>query len=40
MENNLAIINYDKLDISKIPLDKCSTKAIDFINVNEKVTVN
>ncbi len=32
MENNLAILHYDKLDISKIPLDKCSTKAIDFLH--------
>ncbi len=38
MENNLAIINYDKLDISKIPLDKCSTKAIDFLQVKEPVS--
>jgi electron transport complex protein RnfB len=38
MENNLAIIDYTKLDISKIPLDKCSTKAIDFIRTREAVT--
>ena len=38
MENNLAIINYDKLDISKIPLDKCSTKAIDFIKVIQTIS--
>ena len=31
MENNLAIINYDKLDINKIPVEKCSTNAIDFL---------
>lgn len=30
MNNNLAIIDYSKLDLSKIPLDKCSTKAITF----------
>ncbi len=28
MINNLAVINYDKLDESKIPFDKCSTGAI------------
>ena len=28
MENNLAIIDYDKLDMSKVPYEKCSTKAI------------
>lgn len=38
MENNLAIIDYDKLDIAKIPLDKCSTRAIDFVKVKETVT--
>ncbi|HSD63582.1 MAG TPA: RnfABCDGE type electron transport complex subunit B [Ignavibacteriaceae bacterium] len=39
MENNLAVINYDKLDISKIPLDKCSTKAIDLIGVENSVSI-
>ncbi len=38
MENNLAIIDYGKLEISKIPLDKCSTKAIDLIRTREAVT--
>ena len=32
MQNNLAIIDFTKLDISKIPIDKCSTKAIGFIS--------
>jgi Na+-translocating ferredoxin:NAD+ oxidoreductase subunit B len=30
MKDNLAIINYDKLDMSKVPLDKCSTNAIGY----------
>lgn len=37
MVDNLAIINYDKLDISKIPFDKCSTKALQI--VDQKVVV-
>lgn len=36
MKNNLAIIDYSKLDISKVPLDKCSTRAIDFIKKFEQ----
>ncbi|MCX7876788.1 MAG: RnfABCDGE type electron transport complex subunit B [Melioribacteraceae bacterium] len=28
MKNNLAIVVYDSLDISKIPIEKCSTGAI------------
>ncbi|MCX8057496.1 MAG: RnfABCDGE type electron transport complex subunit B [Ignavibacteria bacterium] len=36
MIDNLAIINYDKLDISKIPFDKCSTQALQIINHQEK----
>lgn len=45
MIENLAIINYDKLDITKIPFDKCSTKALQIINqkeelVQESVMVN
>jgi len=28
MENNLAIINYDKFDENKIPYDRCPTKVI------------
>ncbi|MBS3944067.1 MAG: RnfABCDGE type electron transport complex subunit B [Melioribacter sp.] len=31
MVNNLGIINYDKLDDSKIPFEKCSTGAIQKI---------
>jgi Na+-translocating ferredoxin:NAD+ oxidoreductase subunit B len=31
MKDNLAIIDYTKLDLSKIPFEKCSTKAIGFI---------
>jgi RnfABCDGE-type electron transport complex B subunit len=34
MINNLAVINYDKLDETKIPLDKCSTQAIKKINIS------
>ncbi|QQS36190.1 MAG: RnfABCDGE type electron transport complex subunit B [Ignavibacteriales bacterium] len=32
MENNLAIIDYTKLDLSKVPIEKCSTKAIDLLH--------
>lgn len=32
MKDFLPEIDYSKLDISKIPLDKCSTKAIRFIH--------
>lgn len=32
MADNLAIVDYAKLDLSKIPFDKCSTKAIDFMH--------
>ncbi len=40
MMDHLAIINYDKLDPSKIPFDKCSTKAIQLIsNFDEKVLI-
>jgi RnfABCDGE-type electron transport complex B subunit len=38
MLDNLAVINYSKLDISKIPLDKCSTKAIDFVHADVQIT--
>lgn len=38
MLDNLAVINYSKLDVSKIPLDKCSTKAIDFIHADVQIT--
>jgi Na+-translocating ferredoxin:NAD+ oxidoreductase subunit B len=31
MKDNLAIIDYSKLDLSKIPFEKCSTEAIGFI---------
>jgi len=37
MVNYLAIINYDKLDISKIPFDKCSTKALQIVNHNQLI---
>ncbi len=37
MENYLAVINYDKLDMSKVPLEKCSTKAIDYFRCNIEV---
>lgn len=32
MFDNLPFINYDVIDISKIPFDKCSTKALQLIN--------
>ncbi|MFH1195334.1 MAG: RnfABCDGE type electron transport complex subunit B [bacterium] len=34
MVNNLGVINYDKFDESKIPFDKCSTKAIGKLYEN------
>lgn len=37
MINYLAVINYDKLDVSKIPFDKCSTKALQIVDQKEKV---
>lgn len=37
MKNFLPEIDYSKLDISKIPFDKCSTKAIRFVHP-EKAT--
>ncbi|MBZ0177934.1 MAG: RnfABCDGE type electron transport complex subunit B [Melioribacteraceae bacterium] len=36
MVNNLAVINYDLLDESKIPFDKCRTHAIGYLNGREK----
>lgn len=33
MENNLAVINYELLDESKVPFDKCQTEAIRKINI-------
>jgi len=39
MVNNLAIINYDKLDLTKIAIDKCSTRAIEVIN-SKSIMVN
>lgn len=38
MIDNLAVIDYDRLEISKIPLDKCTTKAIDLYNHVEEHT--
>lgn len=38
MVNYLAVINYDKLDESKIPFDKCTTQAID--KIKKDVSVN
>jgi Na+-translocating ferredoxin:NAD+ oxidoreductase RNF subunit RnfB len=37
MKDNLAIIDYTKIDISKIPFAKCSTKAIDTIHPRVEV---
>ncbi len=39
MVNNLGIINYDRLDSSKIPFEKCSTGAIRKIGDRE-IAVN
>jgi Na+-translocating ferredoxin:NAD+ oxidoreductase RNF subunit RnfB len=36
MDNNLAIIDYDKLELEKIPFEKCTTKAIRVIEMVEK----
>ncbi len=36
MENDLAVINYDKLDESKIPFDKCRTGALGHLHDNGK----
>ncbi len=38
MVNNLGIIHYDKLDISKIPFEKCSTGAI--AKIHKEISVN
>lgn len=35
MINNLGVIYYDKLDVSKIPFEKCSTGAIKYLNGKE-----
>jgi hypothetical protein len=32
MKDFLPEIDYSKLDLSKIPLDKCSTNAIRFVH--------
>jgi ferredoxin len=37
--NNLGIINYNKLDVSKIPFDKCTTGALQQI-VKKEISVN
>ena len=39
MDNFLAQINYDKLDVDKIPFEKCKTGAITKINV-KKINLN
>lgn len=39
MDGNLAEIDYDNLEISTIPLDKCRTKAIDYLYQPEEETV-
>lgn len=40
MKDNLAIIDYDKLDTAKIPFDKCSTNAIGFLRIKKEVEEN
>jgi Na+-translocating ferredoxin:NAD+ oxidoreductase RNF subunit RnfB len=37
MKDFLPIINYDKLDISKIPIDKCSTESIRLMHSHKKI---
>jgi RnfABCDGE-type electron transport complex B subunit len=39
MINNLAIINYDSTDLSKIPIEKCSTGAIKTLSL-KNIMVN
>jgi Na+-translocating ferredoxin:NAD+ oxidoreductase subunit B len=39
MKDNLAIIDYSKLDLSKIPFEKCSTKAIGFLKETKKEVI-
>ena len=40
MDNNLAIIDYDNLDESKIPFDKCKTNAIDQLDKIDPNQIN
>lgn len=40
MDNNLAVINYAQLDVSKIPFDKCKTNAIGYIDRREKLAID
>lgn len=39
MQNNLAIIDYSKLDLTKVPVEKCSTKAIGTLNKKDTVEI-
>ena len=36
MDNDLAVINYDKFDESKIPFDKCRTGALGYLHEDRK----
>jgi Na+-translocating ferredoxin:NAD+ oxidoreductase subunit B len=36
MKDNLAIIDYSKLDLTKVPFEKCSTNAIGFIHTRKE----
>jgi len=40
MQNNLAIVDYTKLDLSKVPIEKCSTKAIGKLHDIASAEVN
>jgi Na+-translocating ferredoxin:NAD+ oxidoreductase subunit B len=39
MKDNLAIIDYSKLDMSKVPLEKCSTNAIGYIRIKKEEVI-
>ena len=36
MDNDLAIINYDQVDFSKVPMEKCRTGALGKLNTEEE----
>ena len=40
MDNDLAVINYDKIDESKIPFDKCRPGALQKLDYNKKININ
>ncbi len=40
MEDNLAIIDYERLDLEKVPLEKCTTGAIGFLHPERHQNLN